>query len=117
MPRGTGSYNSLTNLKKTNKSIVYSRIEEKNVLLSTGIVYINCINLEEATFLQWYLMNSKLIKFMFINENKFSELTKGFVNILPKPDYTKIKNNNDLEIYKFFNFDNDEITMIENAFL
>jgi hypothetical protein len=117
MPRGTGSYNSLTNLKKTNKSIVYSRIEEKNVLLSTGIVYINCINLEEATFLQWYLMNSKLIKFMFINENKFSELTKGFVNILPKPDYTKIKNNNDLEIYKFFNFDNDEITMIENSFL
>ena len=113
-PRGTASYNSISNLKKVDKSIVYSKIIEGDEMLSTGIVYINCSTFEEAEFIQWYMMRSKLVRLLFMKENKFSELTRGFVNIIPKPN---IKDNNimtDKYIYNYFNLNKEEISYLEN---
>ena len=111
-PRGTASYNSITNLKKLNKDIVYSKITEETILLSTGIVYILCDDLKEAKIMQWYLMRSKFVRFLFIKENKFSELTKGFVNLIPK---IKINKTEDSEVYRYFNLTQNEINLIEDT--
>jgi hypothetical protein len=117
-PRGTGSYNSLSNLKKLNKPIVYSKITEENILLSTGIVYLKSKNFKEAEFIQWYIMYSKFCRFLFIKENKFSELTKGFVSIIPYIDYIEnITIKNDNFIYNYFKFTEEEIKFIENIFV
>ena len=114
-PRGTGSYNSVSNLKKTNKPIVYSKVTNEELLLSTGIVYFKCKSLNEATFIQWYLMFSKFCRFMFIKENKFSELTKGFVNIIPHIECDKTTTNTDEYIYKYLNLSEQEIQLIEKT--
>jgi hypothetical protein len=113
-PRGTASYNSVNNLKKINKSIVYSKIIDNYEILSTGIVYIECKTKWDAEVYQWYLMNSKFVRFMFIKENKFSELTKGFIRLLPKIDSVKIQKLNDIELYKYFNLTDDEVKFIES---
>ena len=114
-PRGTGSYNSISNLKKINKPIVYSKITDETVLLSTGIVYFKCNSLNEAKFIQWYLMFSKFCRFMFIKENKFSELTKGFVNIIPCIEYDENSTiSSDEYVYTYFNLSEKEIKMIED---
>lgn len=113
-PRGTGSYNSISTLKNLSKSIVFSKITNENNLLSTGIVYIKCDTLQEATFIQWYMMYSKFIRFMFIKENKFSELTKGFVNILPKINCIICDDN---ALYKYLKLTQEEIDLIENIFI
>jgi hypothetical protein len=114
-PRGTGSYNSITALKNLSKPIVYSKITNEDVLLSTGLVYFMCSSFKEAEFIQWYLMRSKFVRFIFIRENKFSELTKGFINLIPNIDYTKINIQNDNNIYKYFNLTDEEIKLIESS--
>jgi len=113
-PRGTATYNSKTSLKNLTKPLVYSKISNEDVLISTGIVYIEVSNIEEAKFFQWYLMESKFIRFLFIKENKFSELTKGFIRLIPKIDYTKCSRN-DGSIYKYFNLAEEEIKFIEDT--
>jgi hypothetical protein len=115
-PRGTASYNSHSNLIKINKDIVYSKICDEKILLSTGIVYIKCKNIKEAEILQWYLMRSKIVRYLFIKENKFSELTKGFINLIPKINYKLIDKMIDEYVYKYFNLTNDEISTIEKYF-
>ena len=116
-PRGTGSYNSITNLKKISKDIVYSKITNENIYLSTGLVYFIYSTLEEAQFNQWYLMRSKFVRYMFIMENKYSELTKGFINLLPIIDVKSLKIiHNDEFVYNYLNLSKDEITMIESYF-
>lgn len=114
-PRGTGSYNSINTLRNLSKPIVYSKVCVETIMLSTGIVYIKCSNIDEANFMQWYLMNSKFCRFLFIKENKFSELTKGFVNIIPTLPYTN--EYNDQYVYDYFKFNNAEVKFIENTIL
>ena len=115
-PRGTATYNSINALKKISKHLLYSKITNETMLLSTGIVYINCISMQDAQFIQWYMMQSKFIRFMFITENKFSELTRGFVKLLPYIDYMALDSISDISIYKYFNFTDIEIKLIESSF-
>jgi len=112
-PRGTASYNSLSNLKNLTKDIVYSKIEMESILLSTGIVYVKCANVNEAIIIQWYLMRSKFVRYLFIKENKFSELTKGFVRLIPQLEWEKISDRKDLSVYNYLGLSNDEIRAIE----
>ena len=58
-------------------------------------------------------MKSKFVRFLFIQENKFSELTKGFIALIPK--INNMKNINDESVYNYFNFDINEIKLIENS--
>ena len=113
-PRGTGSYNSISKLKNINNPIVFSKITDEENLLSTGIVYIKALSRAEAQFLQWYVMYSKFIRFIFIKENKFSELTKGFVNLIPKVNYDILDKYNDDKIYEYFNLTGEEINYIND---
>lgn len=99
-------------MKNLTKPLVYSKITKEDVLISTGIVYIEVSNIKESDFVQWYLMNSKFVRFMFIKENKFSELTKGFIRLIPKIDYNKCINT-DESIYSYLNLTNEEIKYIE----
>ena len=112
-PRGTATYNSKNALKNMSKPLVYSKITNENVLLSTGIVYIKTDNLKESELIQWYLMNSKFVRFLFIKENKFSELTKGFVKLIPKIDYKYCINKDD-SIYNHLGLTGGQIKYIEN---
>ena len=52
---------------------------------------------------------------MFIKENKFSELTKGFVNIIPHIECDKTTTNTDEYIYKCLNLSEQEIQLIEKT--
>jgi hypothetical protein len=112
-PRETASYNSINNLKNIDKDIVYSKITDENIYLSTGLVFIKCDNLDEADVVKWYLMRSNIVRYLFITENKYSELTKGFINLIPQIDYKKLDKTNK-KLYKFFNLTKDEINLIED---
>ena len=114
LPRGTGSYNSKTTLKNTQKDLVYSKISKESILLSTGIVYFKCRNLKEAEFFKWYILRSKFVRFLFIKENKFSELTKGFVKLIPFIDYKKCNKTN-YSIYNYLKLSEEEIKLIEET--
>ena len=114
-PRGTASYNSIKKLKNLSTDIVYSKITDEDLYLSTGLVYIKCNNLIEAKIIKWFLMRSKLVRYLFITENKYSELTKGFVNLIPLIDTKNINNDND--IYQYFKLTPEEIKLIEDIFI
>ena len=114
-PRGTASYNSINNLKKISKPIVYSKIISENILLSTGIVYFLTSSDREVLFLQWYISSSKFVRYLFITENKFSELTKGFVNLIPKITNDEYELNDEF-VYKHLELTKEEIYFIEENF-
>jgi len=111
-PRGTGSYNSQTNLAKMNKPVVYSLVTEECVMLSTGIVYVKASSVQHAEFLQWYLMRSALVRFLFKKNNRFSELTKGFVQTIPM--IHEALECNDNAVFSHFALCVDEICHVEN---
>jgi len=112
-PRGTGSYNSINNLKNFNKDIVYNMCVEKDTLLSDGIMYILLDNKSDYEYMNKYLMRHKLIRFIFIKQNKYSELTKGLFKYIPKIPVEIIKNN---KIYEYLKFTEEEIEYIEEKF-
>jgi hypothetical protein len=114
-PRGTGSYNSITNLKNVKKDIVYNTYISKDIIISNGLVYFEMENEEEYDFYKFYLMRSKFVRFIFLKENFFSEFTKGFSHFIPKIDYRKCKPTNN-DIYNYFKLNKEEIDTIESYF-
>uniref|UniRef100_A0A6C0E1D4 Uncharacterized protein n=1 Tax=viral metagenome TaxID=1070528 RepID=A0A6C0E1D4_9ZZZZ len=112
-PRGTASYNSINNLKNFNKDIVYNMCVDKETLLSDGIMYILLDNKSDYEYMNKYLMRHKLIRFVFIKQNKYSELTKGLFKYIPKIPIDIIKND---KIYDYLNFTEEEIKYIEEKF-
>lgn len=92
-PRGTASYNSISKLKNINKDIVYNDYITNKIIVSNSIVYFNVNDIIEGNFLRYYLMRSKLVRFIFIKQNKFGEFTKGLCNYIPYIDYQKIQLN------------------------
>lgn len=112
-PRGTGSYNSLTNLKNLSKDIVNCFFVDDTKIISNTILYMNVIDYDEYLFLKFYLMKSKFIRFIFIKQNKFAELTKGLFNFIPYIDFKEC-NLTDESIYKYLKLTPEEIDIVEN---
>jgi hypothetical protein len=113
-PRGTGSYNSKTAICNISKPIVFSKIQVEDILLSTGIVYFKSRDISEATKLQWYITRSKFVRYLLLKENKFSELTKGFVNLIPSVNFEECEMN-DESIYKYLCLSEKDIKEIESV--
>jgi len=113
-PRGTQSYHSINTLKNFNKDIVFNKFVDKKTPISKGLMYIE-IDKKNNKKLQWYLMRSKLIRFIFIKRNMFSELTKGLFKYIPKIDLNIILNYKDEEVYEYFNLNKEEIDLIEKT--
>ncbi len=110
-PRGTASYNSKKRLQDLTRHPVYNKYIEHDIHISKGIVYFEVLSKKEADVLQWYLMESKFVRYLFLRYNVMSELTKGFVSNIPKiPLNGSIDNDNDL--YKYFEFTEKEIKHI-----
>ena len=102
-------------LKKLDKDIVYCQYVDKDIIISNGLIFFNVENKEAGKFFKYYLMRSKVVRFIFLKQNKFSELTKGLCNYIPHIDYTKCELNNE-SIYKYLNLNETEIDIIEKYF-
>ncbi len=114
-PRGTGSYCSLSNLKNISKNIVYCQYVDKEVIVSNGLIYVTLEDKEEYNFIEFYLMRSKFIRFIFIKQNKLGELTKGLFNYIPYINYKDCELT-DESIYQYLELTKEEIETIENYF-
>ena len=112
-PRGTASYNSINNLLKLDKDIVFNKLVDNKTILSNGLMYVKLENKEDYELIKAYLMRSKLIRFIFITQNKSSELTKGLFKFIPKIPIENLKDNS---IYNYLGFIDEEILYIENTF-
>jgi hypothetical protein len=114
-PRGTASWNNVNRLKDISRDIVFSTYVHSGTLLSTALIGILVKNEEEANILCWYLMRSKMIRWLFIRFNlPFSELTAGILKRIPAiPLDGSIKTDTDL--YEYFNFTEDEVSLIESS--
>jgi len=112
-PRGTASYNSIKNLLKLDKDIVYNKLVDNKTILSNGLMYVKLENKDDYELIKNYLMRSKLIRFIFITQNKSSELTKGLFKFIPNIPVENLKNNS---IYDYLGFTKEEILYIENTF-
>ena len=112
-PRGTGSYKSINNLKNFDKDIVYNKLVDKETLLSDGLMYVLLDRKSDYDYIKNYLMRHKLIRFIFIRQNKYSELTPGLFNYIPKIPVDVLKDN---KIYEYLNFTKEEIKYIEHDF-
>jgi hypothetical protein len=113
-PRGTASYNNKKRLLDLSRDIVYSTYIEKDIHISTGLVYIQVEDEDQSQILKWYLLRSKLVRFLFLNLNYFSELTVGFVNKIPVIPL-------DVEwcddtIFEYFDLDENEKSYINSIF-
>jgi hypothetical protein len=114
-PRGSASYCSINNLKNLDKDIVYCQYVDKDTIVSNGLIFFNVENKEEGNFFIYYLMRSKLVRYLFLKQNKFGELTKGLCDFIPKVDYKNCESNNE-SIYKYFKLTEEEIKEIEKYF-
>jgi hypothetical protein len=112
-PRGTASYNSISNLKNINKDMVYCELVDNKTILSSGLMYIELEDQKNFEVIKNFLMRHKLIRFIFLKQNKYSELTKGLFKYIPKIPTNIIYID---EIYKYLEFTNEEILYIENIF-
>ena len=112
-PRGTANYNSINNLKNFNKDIVYTKVVDKDTILSKSLLYVLLNKKTDYEYMKKYLMRHKLIRFIFIKQNKYSELTTELFKHIPKIPIDVIKND---EIYDYLKFTETEIEYIENIF-
>lgn len=112
-PRGTASYNSINNLKNLTKDIVYNICVKKETILSNGLMYVLLDNKKDYEYMNKYLMRHKLIRFIFIRQNKYSELTSGLFKYIPKIPINVLKND---KIYEYLKFTEEEIKYIEEIF-
>lgn len=115
-PRGTASYNSISKIRKLKEPIVKSKFITKHEIISNTLVFIPVSCIEEAKFLDFYILYSKFCRFLFLRQNKFGELTKGFINCIPYLDYKKC-DCSDESIYQSLGLNTEEINTIENLFI
>ena len=113
LPRSTASYKSINRLSDFNNDIVYNMCVEKETILSDAIMYILLENKSDYEHINKYLMRHKLIRFIFIRQNKYSELTKGLFAFIPKIPIDIIKKD---KIYEYLKFTEEEIFYIEETF-
>lgn len=114
-PRGTASYNTLSNLLKLNKDIVYSTVVEGDTILSNGIMYLPIKTISEFENYRFYILRSKIIRLVFIRVNHLSELTKTIFNYIPRISPKDMKS--DVLIYKAIGLTEKEINYIDNFFV
>lgn len=106
-PKGTENWKSISNLKNTNRNFMYSICINEDIYISKSIRYIQVENKNEGDFVQYYLFNSNISRFILIKENRLGEFHKGLLDFLPKIDYKKYNPTNN-DIYNFFNFTEEE---------
>jgi len=113
-PRGTASYSSINNMLNLSKDIVYSTCVDKNEILSSSIMYVPLDSIDDCDSIRWYLMRSKLVRYIFMKVNHLAELTRTIFEYIPLFDVSKIKNDND--IYKELGFSEIEVKYIDSIF-
>jgi hypothetical protein len=113
-PRGTGLYSSKNNMLNVSKDMVYSTCVSKDEILSDSIMYTPLESIGHCDSLKWYLMRSKLVRYIFMKVNHLAELTPTIFKYIPIFDTSKIKNDND--VYTELELNEDEIKYLENIF-
>jgi hypothetical protein len=113
-PRGTASYNSINNMLNISKDIVYNTCVNRDEVLSNSIMYVPLDSMSQCAAMRWYIMRSKLVRYVFMKVNHLAELTRTIFEYIPLLDVSKLKNDND--IYQILGFSDSEITYIENIF-
>lgn len=115
-PSGTGNYKSINNLKKLEKPIVNSRFSNKNECISKSIKYIDLLKEEHYQKVSWYILESKISRFIFIKLNKWETINTSIFLYIPKIDFDLLKNNNDKELFKLLKLNEKEIKIINSYF-
>lgn len=114
-PRGTASYNSVNRLKDLSRDIVFSKYISSDIHISKGLMYVEVNGKEESDIIKWYLMRSKLIRWVFLKINKFSELTKGLFTYIPIiPFDGSIRT--DKQVFDYLNLSKKQVDIINNSF-
>jgi hypothetical protein len=113
-PRGTASWNSFNNIININKDLVFTTSVDKDVILSNGIMYTPMNSLVDFEKYRFYLMRSKLIRFIFLRINHLAELTKFIFEYIPEIPIKYM--GNDKNIYEYINLSEIEQKYIDNLF-
>jgi hypothetical protein len=110
-PRGTGSYNSVNNLKNTSKDMVYSTCVSPEEILSNGIMYTPLDNLRDCDAVKFYTMRSKIVRYVFLKINHLAELTPTIFSYIPKIPVTEMTT--DEKIYDEIGLSDSDAAWIE----
>ena len=114
-PRGTANYNSHKNLKNISKDMVYSYISDDKYI-SNSIIYIKFNNKKDCEIFKKYMMKSKLVRYIFMKYNHYSEMTITIGNFIPNIDFNKLSNFTDEYVFNKLNLNKEEITYINSLF-
>jgi len=113
-PRGTASYNSVNKLMKLNEDIVYNTCVKNNEILSNSIMYAPLKNVDDCDKMRWYLMRSKIVRYIFLKVNHLAELTKTIFNYIPNLDVSKLTTDED--VYRELKLGVSEVKYLEAMF-
>jgi hypothetical protein len=113
-PRGTASWNSFNNIIKFDKDLVFTTSVDKGAILSDGIMYTPMNSLDEFENYRFYLMRSKIVRFIFLRINHLAELTKFIYEYIPKIPVKSM--GSDKDIYESIELTPEEINYIDKLF-
>jgi hypothetical protein len=113
-PRGTASWNSFNNIINFNKDLVFTTSVDKDVILSEGIMYTPMDSIDDFEKYRFYLMRSKIVRFIFLRINHLAELTKFIFEYIPKIPVKDM--GSDEDIYESIKLSPEEKKYIDKLF-
>jgi hypothetical protein len=115
-PCGTAGYKSITNLKKLSKPIVKSRYSDKNECISKSIKYVNLSKKEHYEKINWYILESKVSRFIFLKLNKWETINTSIFLYIPKIEFDLLEELTNNKLFELLKLTKKEIDIINSYF-